>query len=44
MLKGKKIKLRAYKESEAELVWNLIEEESLLILMKKILELCLTEV
>lgn len=29
MLKGKKIKLRAYKESEAELVWNLIEEEGI---------------
>lgn len=29
MLKGKKIKLRAYKEREAELVWNLIEEEGI---------------
>lgn len=29
MLKGKKIKLRAYKETEAELVWNLIEEEGI---------------
>lgn len=29
MLSGKKVKLRAYKENEAELVWNLIEEEGI---------------
>lgn len=29
MLKGKKIKLRAYKETEAEEVWKLIEEDGI---------------
>lgn len=29
MIKGNKIRLRAYKEEEAELVWKMIEEESI---------------